>query len=91
VIPLEDVFFIIFTAIFLAELGDKTQLTTMTFATKYGWKMAFIGAVLALALVNFIGAVIGDKLGELLPADLIHKIAGALFVLFGVLMIIGKL
>ncbi|ASJ02323.1 hypothetical protein A3L09_03185 [Thermococcus profundus] len=81
----------IFVAVFLAELGDKTQLATMAFATKYGWKTAFIGAILGLALVNFIGAYIGERLGDFIPVDLLHKGAGILFVAFGLLMLLGKL
>ncbi|KUH33469.1 MULTISPECIES: TMEM165/GDT1 family protein [Thermococcus] len=81
----------IFFAIFLAELGDKTQLATMAFAAKYGWKVAFVGAILGLAAVNLIGAVLGDKLGDFIPLELVHKFAGALFIVFGILMLFGKL
>ncbi len=81
----------IFFMIFLAELGDKTQLATMAFASKYGWKVAFVGAILGLAAVNLLGAVVGDKLGDLVPMEVVHKFAGAFFIVFGVLMILGKL
>ncbi|ASJ05113.1 MULTISPECIES: TMEM165/GDT1 family protein [Thermococcus] len=86
-----DGIFAIFFAIFLAELGDKTQLATMAFASKYGWKTAFTGAILGLAAVNLIGALLGDKLGDMVPLELVHKFAGALFIVFGVLMVLGKL
>ena len=82
---------LVFIAIFLAELGDKTQLTTIAFASKYGWKTAFLGAILGLAAVNLIGALLGDALGDIIPMDLIHKGAGVLFITFGVLMLLGKL
>jgi putative Ca2+/H+ antiporter (TMEM165/GDT1 family) len=81
----------IFFAIFLAELGDKTQLATIAFASKYGWKTAFTGAILGLAAVNLLGAVLGGKLGDMVPLDVVHKSAGALFIVFGVLMMLGKL
>ncbi|AHF80690.1 TMEM165/GDT1 family protein [Thermococcus paralvinellae] len=81
----------VFVAIFLAELGDKTQLATIAFASKYGWVKAFVGAILGLALVNLIGAFIGEKIGEALPVELIHKGAGILFILFGLLMFFGKI
>lgn len=81
----------IFAAIFLAELGDKTQLATIAFASKYGWAKAFLGAILGLASVNLIGAVLGDKIGDALPVEVIHKGAGILFIVFGVLMLLGKL
>ncbi|AFK22305.1 TMEM165/GDT1 family protein [Pyrococcus sp. ST04] len=81
----------IFIAIFLAELGDKTQLATIAFASKYGWFKAFVGAILGLAVVNLIGALIGEKIKDTLPVDVIHKLAGILFITFGVLMLLGKL
>jgi len=81
----------VFLSIFLAELGDKTQLATIAFASKYGWKTAFLGAVFGLAAVNLIGALLGDKLGDVLPVEFIHKGAGVLFIAFGVLMLFGKL
>lgn len=81
----------VFVAIFLAELGDKTQLATIAFASKYGWIKAFLGAVFGLVSVNLIGAILGDKIGDALPFELIHKGAGALFILFGILMLLGKL
>lgn len=81
----------VFIAIFLAEMGDKTQLTTMAFAAKYGWKVAFLGAILGLALVNLIGAVVGDAIGDVVPMELVHKGAGVLFIAFGILMLLGKL
>lgn len=81
----------IFIAVFIAELGDKTQLATMAFAAKYGWLKAFTGAIVALAAVNLIGALLGDKLGEVLPMDAVHKFAGIVFIVFGILMVFGKL
>ncbi len=82
---------LVFVAIFIAELGDKTQLATFTFATKYGWIKAFAGSILALAIVNFLGAFIGDKIGHVLPVELIQKGAGVLFIVFGLLMLFGKI
>jgi len=80
----------VFVAIFFAELGDKTQLATIAFASRYGWAKAFVGAILGLALVNLIGAFIGDKIGKALPVELIHKGAGILFIFLGLLMLFGK-
>jgi len=88
---MENILLVIFVTTFLAELGDKTQLTTMAFASKYGWKTAFLGAILGLAAVNLIGAFLGQELGNLLPVSLIRKGAGVLFIVFGVLMLVGKL
>ncbi|HII61419.1 TMEM165/GDT1 family protein [Pyrococcus horikoshii] len=81
----------IFLLIFLAELGDKTQLATITFATKYGWLKAFIGAVSALAVVNLIGALIGEKIGDYFTMSVINKAAGILFIIFGILIFFDKI
>lgn len=81
----------VLVAIFLAELGDKTQLATMAFAARYGWAKAFVGAIIGLALVNLIGAFIGDRIGDALPLEMIHKGAGVIFIVFGVLMLFGKI
>jgi len=82
---------IVFLGIFVAELGDKTQIATMTYASKYGWLTAFLGSAIALLLVNVIGALLGDRIGHLLPADLIQKVAGLLFIVIGALMLTGRL
>ena len=49
--------FLSFLMIFMAELGDKTQLTAMALATRYPWKKIFIGIAVAFALLN-VGAVL---------------------------------
>ncbi|WP_010477376.1 TMEM165/GDT1 family protein [Thermococcus zilligii] len=82
---------LVFVTVFLAELGDKTQITTMLFATKYGWEKAFIGSALALVLVNLVGALIGEKVGHIIPHGLLQKVAGAIFIAFGILLISGKI
>ena len=62
---MENVLFFVFIPTFLAELGDKIQLTTIAFASKYGWKTAFLGLILGLAAVNLVGALISQELGDL--------------------------
>ena len=80
-----------FGMIFLAELGDKTQIATMTMAAekKRPWEV-FIGAALALAAVSAIGVLIGNALGQYLPLEWIKRVAGAAFIIMGVLVLIGK-
>jgi putative Ca2+/H+ antiporter (TMEM165/GDT1 family) len=80
-----------FGIIFLAELGDKTQIAAMTMAAqkKRPWEV-FIGAALALAAVSAIGVAVGTALGQYLPVDWIKRIAGAAFIVIGVLVLIGK-
>ena len=80
-----------FGIIFLAELGDKTQIAAMTMAAekKRPWEV-FIGAAIALAAVSAIGVAVGTALGQYLPVDWIKRIAGAAFIVIGVLVLIGK-
>lgn len=80
-----------FGVIFLAEMGDKTQLAAMTMAAekKRPWEV-FIGASVALAAVSAIGIIVGATLGHYLPIDWIKRVAGAAFVMIGVLILIGK-
>lgn len=86
------VFAAAFSALFLAEFGDKTQLAVITMAgeTK-SWFSVFVGASLAMAVVSLIGALFGQTILRGIPAHLLHYIAGGLFILMGILAIAGKL
>ena len=80
-----------FGIIFLAEMGDKTQLAAMTMAaqTKKPWAV-LIGASLALAAVSALGVVVGSVIGEYVPLDWVKRAAAIAFILVGVLMLLGK-
>ena len=78
------VFFSSFSIIFLAELGDKTQLTAMALATKHPWKKIFIGIALAFALLNVGAVLIGKLLFAFLPLFWIKLVSAGLFLFFGV-------
>jgi Ca2+/H+ antiporter, TMEM165/GDT1 family len=81
-----------FGVIFLAEMGDKTQLAAMTMAaeTKKPWAV-FIAASLALTCVSAIGVVVGGALGHYLPLIWIKRAAAIAFIAIGVLILLGKL
>jgi putative Ca2+/H+ antiporter (TMEM165/GDT1 family) len=81
-------FFTVFLAVFLAELGDKTQLATMLFASDSSapiskWTV-FLAASAALTLSAGIGVVAGSWLGTLVSPKTLQLVAGAGFVLIGV-------
>jgi len=80
-----------FGVIFLAEMGDKTQLAAMTMAAqkKRPWEV-FIAASLALAAVSAIGVVVGSALGQYLPLEWIKRGAGVAFIIIGILVLTGK-
>lgn len=81
-----------FGMIFLAEIGDKTQLAAMTMAaqTRSPWAV-LIGASLALVCVSAIGVAVGGALGQYLPLVWIKRVAACAFIAVGVLMLLGKL
>ena len=80
-----------FGVIFLAEMGDKTQLAAMTLAaqSKRPWAV-LIGAALALTAVSAIGVLAGSVLGNYLPLIWIKRVAAIAFIVIGVLILLGK-
>ncbi len=78
-----------FGMIFLAELGDKTQLATFAFAAESKSRIAvFLGSAGALVLTSLLAVIFGTAISRLVPANYIKIGAGALFVLLGLWMII---
>jgi len=76
-----------FTLLFVAELGDKTQLAVINMTAKHKTPVpVFIGAVLALSLVTLVGVLFGEALTKVMPAGILQKAAAVLFVVMGVLM-----
>lgn len=72
-----------FLFIFMAEMGDKTQILAMSFATRYKTSKVLLGVFLGSALNHGIAIVLGVYLGSLIHMELIQIIAGCLFVGFG--------
>ena len=81
-----------FGVIFLAEMGDKTQLAAMTMAAQTQRPFAvLIGASLALACVSAIGVLVGGTLGHYLPIVWIKRAAAVAFIVIGLLILTGKI
>ncbi|MFO7637988.1 MAG: TMEM165/GDT1 family protein [bacterium] len=78
-----------FGTVFLAELGDKTQLATMAFAAanRSFWSV-FVGSALALVLASVLATLLGCTLGRWLPARWVSLGAGILFVVIGILLVV---
>ena len=76
----------VFTAVFIAELGDKTQLATMLFAAdKAVSKLTiFIGASLALIVASGIGVLAGGFISHYVGEKHLHYIAGIGFIAIGI-------
>jgi putative Ca2+/H+ antiporter (TMEM165/GDT1 family) len=78
-----------FGLIFLAELGDKTQLAAIAMSAETKSPAAvFVGAIVALGLVTLIGVVVGGAVTRVIPARYIRMGAGALFVVMGMFMLL---
>ena len=76
----------VFATVFVAELGDKTQLSTMLFASSpdHGRVTVFLGAALALVASAALGVFAGQLMGARLNPTLLARIAGIAFVVIGV-------
>ncbi len=85
------VFFTTFGIMFLAELGDKTQLTILSLAGKFRspW-VVFAGAAVAMVLATGLGVLAGNFLPSIIGEKVVRYVSGGLFVLFGVLVLAGK-
>lgn len=69
--------------IFLAELGDKTQLVALTLATRYKTQTVLAGIFAATLLVHIFSAALGNIAGGLLPSNWVQYISGLAFIGFG--------
>lgn len=80
-----------FGVIFLAELGDKTQLAifSMASSTQARWGV-FLGSALALACTSLLAVLLGDGLSRLVPEHLLSRGVGLLFIGVGVWYLLGR-
>ena len=77
-------FWATFITVFLAELGDKTQLATFLLSAKSSQRwLVFAGSALALVATSALGVLAGKFLGEHLPLKIIRYVSGGAFCAFG--------
>lgn len=74
-------------AFFLAELGDKTMLATVTLATRYEAWGTWIGSTVGMVAADALAIGVGAVLGRRLPERTVRRIAAVSFVVFGGLLI----
>ena len=81
-----------FVLLFVAELGDKTQLAVICASANSGCpRTVFLGAALALVTVTLLGTLAGQVISRFVSPDILRKGAASLFVLMGVLMFFEKI
>ena len=77
--------FTTFVTVFLAEMGDKTQLTTITLSSTTNEPLAvFIGSSIALILATLLGALAGGSISNLVPGFLLKLLSGIVFLILGI-------
>jgi putative Ca2+/H+ antiporter (TMEM165/GDT1 family) len=83
----------VFVSVFLAELGDKTQLAVFCFSVAQKSKLAvFLGASFALIVTSFLAVILGSLISQYVKEmGLVHRLAGAVFIVIGAFMVFGKL
>jgi putative Ca2+/H+ antiporter (TMEM165/GDT1 family) len=80
-----------FAAVFLAELGDKTQLATLSFAAGGQSRLSvFLGSALALVCTSAIAVLFGEGLVRVIPPHWLKRAAGALFLVMGVWALVSS-
>ncbi len=79
-----EAFLATFAVVFLAELGDKTQLLVMAFAAKFPWQQVLVGMTLGIFVVHALAVGVGSFIGSLLDPAVMEIIASVLFLAFGV-------
>ncbi len=80
-----------FFFILLAEIGDKTQLMTVSLAARYSSSIqVFFGVLLAEISISTLGIILGTTLSSIIPIDMISRVAGSVFIIFGILSLRNK-
>lgn len=79
------IFFTVLATVFIAELGDKTQLATMLFAadSEVSKLTVFFAASVALILASALGVLAGSLMSEFINERYLHYIAGTGFIVIG--------
>jgi putative Ca2+/H+ antiporter (TMEM165/GDT1 family) len=86
------VFLATFTAIFVAELADKTQLVGIGMTAKTGRPVTvLVGSIAAYAVVTILSVLIGAVLGKYLKPEIIKYVGASLFIVIGTLMFLDKI
>jgi Ca2+/H+ antiporter, TMEM165/GDT1 family len=86
-----DAFLLSFAVVFVAELGDKSQLMALAFATRFPALTVLVAISIATAIIHLLSVVVGATVAALIPANAISILAGLAFIGFGVWTLRGDL
>ena len=83
---------VVFVSVFVAELGDKTQLATLLFASdpQASRLGVFLAAAGALVTSSLLAVLVGERLGAWLRPDLLKTLAGVAFIAIGGWMLVAR-
>lgn len=83
---------LVFASVFLAELGDKTQLAMLTFAAAPGVSRVgvFVASAAALVTSSLLAVLVGERLGAWIAPRHLTRAAGAVFVAIGLWMLLAR-
>jgi len=82
-------FLVAFGVVFLAELGDKSQLITIAFSSRYRWPVILVGIPLAGLLMPGLAVLVGGAVQEFVPERALQAASGVAFFVFGLLNLRG--
>jgi putative Ca2+/H+ antiporter (TMEM165/GDT1 family) len=81
-----------FSLVLLSELGDKSQITILALAAQSLFPIiVFAGAVVGFLIINSLGAFAGNRVAQHIPLRIVKRVVGAVFILFGLLIVFGIL
>jgi putative Ca2+/H+ antiporter (TMEM165/GDT1 family) len=84
------IFFTTIWLFFIAEIGDKTQIATIGLAMRYESLLAVVsGTTFGMMLANVPAVFLGDRFAKRMPADLMRRVAAGVFVVIGILTLLG--
>jgi Ca2+/H+ antiporter, TMEM165/GDT1 family len=76
-------FWIALSLVFIAEMGDRTQLLVLALSTKYRAQTVLVGVVIATFFLHLVAAIVGKAAGQTLPMFWLYLLGGASFIIFG--------
>jgi putative Ca2+/H+ antiporter (TMEM165/GDT1 family) len=81
-----------FSLVLMSELGDKSQITILALAAQTPFAIiVFAGSIIGFLIVNALGAWAGNRVAGKIPLNIVKKVVGLIFILFGVLIVLGIL